>query len=56
MKCLKENWVLAKDFKEKNNISQRQIEKIILLLQDDFKDRIGTIWIIYGPEAKKILS
>lgn len=55
MKCLKKDWVLAKDYKEINSISQRQLEKILLLLDDSFKERIGTIWIIYVPEAKKLM-
>lgn len=55
MKCLKKDWVLAKDYKEINSISQRQLEKILLLLDNSFKERIGTIWIIYGPEAEKII-
>lgn len=54
--CLKDSWITLKEFEKKYSLTRWQAIKLAAMLPNEYKEKIGTVNIIYEPIAKGLID
>jgi hypothetical protein len=55
-KSLKEGWIPLPTFEKENNLKRWETIKLTMNLQEDFKEKIGSTWVVREEQARAFLN